>query len=57
MSDHGSSARAILYAFIANLGIALARVGSAQAGEPRLQVLDARGKPMAVGRGFDHFAP
>jgi cation diffusion facilitator family transporter len=29
MSDHGSSARAILYAFIANLGIALAKLGAA----------------------------
>jgi cation diffusion facilitator family transporter len=29
MSDHGSSAAAILYAFIANLGIALAKLGAA----------------------------
>ena len=29
MSDHGSSARAILYAFIANLGIALAKLAAA----------------------------
>src|SRR3954470_14998453 len=29
MSDHGSSAKAILYAFIANLGIALAKLGAA----------------------------
>src|SRR5688572_1344585 len=29
MSDHGSSAKAILYAFFANLGIALARLGAA----------------------------
>lgn len=29
MADHGSSARAILYAFIANLGIALAKLGAA----------------------------
>ena len=29
MSDHGSSSRAILYAFIANLGIALAKLGAA----------------------------
>ena len=28
MSDHGSSAKAILYAFIANLGIALAKLGA-----------------------------
>lgn len=29
MSDHGSSARAILYAFLANLGIALSKLGAA----------------------------
>jgi cation diffusion facilitator family transporter len=29
MSDHGSSAKAILYAFLANLGIALAKLGAA----------------------------
>lgn len=29
MSDHGSSAKAILYAFCANLGIALAKLGAA----------------------------
>jgi cation diffusion facilitator family transporter len=29
MSDHGSSAKAIFYAFIANLGIALAKLGAA----------------------------
>jgi cation diffusion facilitator family transporter len=29
MSDHGSSAKAILYAFVANLGIALAKLGAA----------------------------
>jgi cation diffusion facilitator family transporter len=29
MSDHGSSANAILYAFVANLGIALAKLGAA----------------------------
>jgi hypothetical protein len=28
MSDHGSSAKAILYAFVANLGIALAKLGA-----------------------------
>jgi len=40
-----------------DLKLALARVGSVQGGEARLQVLDAHGKPMPVGRGFDHFAP
>jgi divalent metal cation (Fe/Co/Zn/Cd) transporter len=28
MSDHGSSAKAILYAFVANLGIALAKLAA-----------------------------
>jgi hypothetical protein len=41
----------------AELKLALSRVGSIQSGEPKLQVVDARGRPMAVERGFDHFAP
>jgi len=49
-------ARAQIEALCAALGLALTRVGSIQPGEPRLQVLDAQGKPMAVARGFDHFA-
>ena len=44
-------------ALAAELALTLSRVGSVQSGEPKLQVLDARGAPMAVGRGFDHFAP
>ena len=44
-------------ALAAELKLPLARVGSIQAGEPRLQVIDGQGRPMAVGRGFDHFAP
>jgi thiamine-monophosphate kinase len=44
-------------ALSSDLKLALSRVGSMQAGEPRLLVLDAQGRPMPVGRGFDHFAP
>jgi thiamine-monophosphate kinase len=44
-------------ALAAELKLPLARVGSIQAGEPKLQVIDGQGRPMAVGRGFDHFAP
>ena len=50
------SARSELDALSASLGLALTRVGSIQSGEPKLQLLDAAGKPMAAGRGFDHFA-
>lgn len=39
-----------------DLRLPLARVGSVQTGE-RLLVLDAQRQPMAVPRGFDHFAP
>jgi len=49
-------ARAQIEALCAALGLALTRVGSIQPGEPRLQVLDAQGRPLAVARGFDHFA-
>jgi thiamine-monophosphate kinase len=49
-------ARAQIDALSDALGLALTRVGSIQRGEPKLQVLDALGKPMAVARGFDHFA-
>ena len=49
-------ARAELEALSGALGLALTRVGSMQRGEPRLQLLDAQGAPMAVPRGFDHFA-
>ena len=51
------AARGELEALSSELKLALSRVGSIQAGEPRLQVLDAQGRPMAVERGFDHFAP
>jgi thiamine-monophosphate kinase len=51
------ASRAEVEALASDLKLALSRVGSVQSGEPRLQVLDARGRPMPVGRGFDHFAP
>lgn len=44
-------------ALSSDLKLALSRVGSIQSGEARLLVLDAQGRPMPVGRGFDHFAP
>ena len=51
------SSRGELEALSAELKLALSRVGSIQAGEPKLQVVDAQGRPMSVERGFDHFAP
>ena len=51
------SNRGELEALSAELKLALSRVGSIQAGEPKLQVVDAQGRPMSVERGFDHFAP
>jgi thiamine-monophosphate kinase len=51
------SNRGELEALSEELKLALSRVGSIQAGEPKLQVVDAHGRPMAVARGFDHFAP
>lgn len=49
--------RAEIEALSQELGLALTRVGSILGGAPRLQVLDADRRPVAVGRGFDHFAP
>jgi thiamine-monophosphate kinase len=49
-------ARAQVEALSAALGLALTRVGSIQPGEPKLQLLDAQGKPMTAHRGYDHFA-
>ncbi len=51
------SSRGELEALSVELKLALSRVGSIQAGEPKLQVVDGKGRPMAVERGFDHFAP
>ncbi len=50
------SARREIEALSAPLRLALTRVGSIQPGEAKLQLLDAQGKSMAAGRGFDHFA-
>jgi thiamine-monophosphate kinase len=49
--------RADIAALSAELKLALSRVGSIQVGEPTLRVLDAQGRPMASGGGFDHFRP
>jgi thiamine-monophosphate kinase len=50
------AARSGVEALSASLRLALTRVGSIQPGEAKLQLLDAQGKPLAAGRGFDHFA-
>jgi thiamine-monophosphate kinase len=50
------SARRELEVLSAALRLALTRVGSIRSGEAKLQLLDALGKSMATGRGFDHFA-
>ena len=47
--------RADLEALSRELGLALTRIGSIQAGDARLTVLDAKGKPMQVKPAFDHF--
>ena len=51
------ASRGEIEALSADLALALTRVGSVQSGQAKLQVIDAQGRPMAVGRGFDHFAP
>jgi len=48
--------RSELAALSAELKLPLSRVGAIQGAEAKLQVLDGQGKPMRVGRGFDHFA-
>lgn len=48
--------RAEIEALAKPLGLRLTRVGSVHAGEPELVVQDKDRVPMAVGRGFDHFA-
>jgi thiamine-monophosphate kinase len=50
------SARAQIDALSRTLRLALTRVGSMHSGEAKLQLLDAQGKPMDAGRGYDHFA-
>ena len=47
--------RGELAALAAELALPLTRIGTMQAGEPRLVVLDDQGRPMSYGRGFDHF--
>jgi thiamine-monophosphate kinase len=52
--------RAEIEALAAELGLPLARVGAVQkeggSGEPRLRVIDRERRPVAVGRGYDHFS-
>jgi len=48
--------RGAIEALSRELDLPLARIGAIQAGEPKLVVLDAQGKPMAYRPGFDHFA-
>jgi len=50
-------ARGEIEALPAEIGLALARVGSIQPGDPKVVVLDAQGRPIRVAPGFDHFAP
>ena len=48
--------RGELEALSRELKLPLTPIGSIQKGEPKLQVLDAAGKPMQFSHGFDHFA-
>ena len=50
-----SARRADLESLSRELGLALTRIGSIQAGEARLTVLDGKGKPMNIKPAFDHF--
>lgn len=47
--------REALEALSAELGLALTRIGTIEAGEAKLVVRDARGEPMAFRSGYDHF--
>jgi thiamine-monophosphate kinase len=47
--------REALEALSAELGLALTRIGTIEAGEAKLVVRDARGEPMAYRAGYDHF--
>ena len=47
--------RADIEGLSGELDLALTAIGTIQQGPPKLQVLDAQGKPMAVGQSFDHF--
>jgi thiamine-monophosphate kinase len=49
-------ARARIEALPAALGLALSRVGTIEAGPPRLQLLDERGAAISAAPGYDHFA-
>lgn len=49
--------RTALESLAAELDLPLSCIGTIQAGESRLLVLDAAGQPMAYGSGYDHFGP
>jgi thiamine-monophosphate kinase len=53
----GQGARKEIAGLGDKLGLPLSRIGSIKAGEPKLKVLDAAGRPMLWRAGFDHFAP
>jgi thiamine-monophosphate kinase len=48
--------REVIAALARELGLALARVGTIEKGNPILTVIDRNRKPVRVERGFDHFA-
>ena len=50
------SVRAQVEALAVSMRLPLTRVGSIQSGEPKLQLLDAQGRPVTAARGWDHFA-
>jgi thiamine-monophosphate kinase len=48
--------RAAIEALARELGLPLTRIGAMRAGEPRVEVLDAAGRPLSQRGGFDHFS-
>lgn len=48
--------RAAIEALGQELGLPLTRIGAMRAGEPKVEVLDAAGRPMAFRGAFDHFS-
>lgn len=48
--------RAAIESLGQELGLPLTRIGTMRAGEPRVEVVDATGRPLAYRQAFDHFA-
>ena len=48
--------RGLIEALGRELGLPLARIGTMRLGEPKLEVLDAAGRPLPYRHAFDHFA-